>query len=151
MANTNILPIILVDGKSKRFGRDKVFLSLKDRFVIRHTYLILEMVFKREPLFVGRESIPFPCRTVPDATKNIGPKGGLLTAFLNTNTDFVFLTACDMPFIKKELLAYMRDKLKEECKIYIPSDENRIYRAALCILQKESFAGTEKTVRIWKL
>lgn len=146
MKQISVTPVILVGGKGKRFGKDKIFLSLKDKFIIRRTYIILEMVFGQMPVFVGRETLPFPYRTIPDVIKGVGPKGGLLTGFLNTDTDFVFLTACDMPFINKELLAYMRDMLKEESEIYIPLLKNGFIEPLFAFYKKSLLQELKKQV-----
>ncbi len=124
MKQISIAPVILIGGKGKRLGHDKLFLRVKGEPVIHRTYRVLKDIFHRAPLFVGREALPHPYLSVRDVIKGIGPKGGLLTAFMHTDTDYVFVVACDMPFINKSLLLHMKNSLKEENEIYIPLLKN---------------------------
>ncbi len=124
MKQISITPVILIGGKGKRLGHDKLFLRVNGTPVISRTFNVLKDVFHRAPLFVGREGLPYPYLGVRDAIKGIGPKGGLLTAFMHTDTDYVFVVACDMPFISTKLLEFMLETLKEESEIYIPLLKN---------------------------
>ncbi len=147
MKQISVTSVILVGGKGKRLGKDKVFLSLKNKLVIQRTYSILETVFEGVPLFIGRKVFPLPHKTIPDVVKDIGPKGGLLTAFLNTSTDFVFITACDMPFINRDLLTYMYNSLKEESEIYIPLMKNGFIEPLFAFYKRSLLQELKKEVK----
>jgi molybdopterin-guanine dinucleotide biosynthesis protein A len=43
----------------------------------------------------------------PDAITGVGPLGGLFTALSHSTTDYTLCVACDMPFLNRELLAYL--------------------------------------------
>ena len=146
MKQNSITPVILVGGKGRRLGKDKVFLSLKNKSIIHRTYRILKTVFGKEPIFVGREVLPFPYMVIPDVVKGVGPKGGLLTAFLNTNTDFVFLTACDMPFINMDLLICMSRTLKKESEIYMPRIKNGYMEPLFAFYRKSLLHDLKKQI-----
>jgi molybdopterin-guanine dinucleotide biosynthesis protein A len=141
------MPVILVGGKGRRLGKDKVFLSLKKKPFIHRTYRILKTVCGKEPIFVGRGVLPFPYVVIPDVVKGIGPKGGLLTAFLNTNTDFVFLTACDMPFINMDLLTYMSRTLKKSSEIYMPRLKNGYLEPLFAFYRKSLLHDLKKQIK----
>ncbi len=115
----NIKPVILVGGKGKRLGTNKAYLSVNGKSVLRRTFLLLSEIFGSEPLLIGSNEVT-GFSVIGDAVNGAGPLGGLYTAFLHTDEDFVFLTACDMPFIKKELLVAMREALPEDCDIFVP-------------------------------
>jgi len=115
----SVAPVILVGGKGRRLGKDKTRLSVNGELILERTFLILEKIFAVRPLLVGDKQIN-GFNTIKDAVKGAGPLGGLYTAFLNTGEEFVFLTACDMPFINEKLLAYMYENLRKDADIYIP-------------------------------
>ncbi|MCD6427983.1 MAG: molybdenum cofactor guanylyltransferase [Caldisericaceae bacterium] len=147
MKRISATPVILVGGKGERLGKDKVFLSLENKLVIQRTYSILETVFGRAPLFIGREVLPLPYKTIPDVVKGIGPKGGLLTAFLNTDTEFVFVTACDMPFINRDLLTYMHSSLEEKSEIFIPLMKNGFIEPLFAFYKRSLLQELKKEIK----
>ncbi|MGB9694458.1 MAG: molybdenum cofactor guanylyltransferase [Caldisericaceae bacterium] len=124
LRSKKVKPVILVGGKSRRFGRDKFYLEFNGRLVIERTYSLLKRVFNEEPLFVGREALPPPFISIPDVTIGLGPIGGLYTALDCVDADFVFLTACDMPLINEDVLRYMFNNLNSNCQVYLPRFRN---------------------------
>ncbi len=115
----SVIPVILVGGKGRRLGKDKTNLSINGEIILGRTFSILERVFAVEPLLIGDKQIN-GFNTIKDVVKDAGPLGGLYTAFFNTEEQFVFLTACDMPFINEQLLMYMYGNLDKSVDIYIP-------------------------------
>lgn len=53
------------------------------------------------------EDLELPSREVVDVVSGRGPMGGLHAGLLATETTFAFVAACDMPFIKPEVVGYM--------------------------------------------
>jgi molybdopterin-guanine dinucleotide biosynthesis protein A len=136
MVLIKIKPVILVGGKSSRFGKDKIFLKLNDLSILKRTYDLLEKVFDSQPLLVGRKEPILNSETIPDEIEGIGPIAGLYTALKNTNGDFVFLTACDMPFLKESLIRYMILSLDESCDILMPRYDNGMIEPLFSIYNK---------------
>ncbi len=144
---TKIKPVILIGGKSRRLGKDKVHLRIKGNSILCRTFVILKNSFGVEPLLVGRE-VAFPSlHSVPDKIKNAGPLGGLYTAFCYSNTETIFLTACDMPFIKMDLVVYMRDTLKAETDIYIPRFKNGMVEPLFAFYSRRLFKTVQKLLQ----
>jgi len=119
-----VKPVILVGGKSRRFGSDKFFLNINGNYLFERTYNILKSVFNEEPVFIGRWAPALNYQFFPDLIPNLGPIGGLYTAFKLFSSHYVFLIACDMPLIQKEVLEYMYKNLDFSSHIYIPKLEN---------------------------
>lgn len=141
-----IKPVILVGGKGIRFGEDKIFLTLKGISVLNRTYIVLRKIFNEEPLFIGRKALSFPYSTVPDEIEDIGPMGGLFTALKHADTDFIFLTACDMPFINEKILHYMKISLREDTDIYIPCYNDGMIEPLFAFYHKQIFPFVEKQI-----
>src|SRR5690606_37830453 len=48
-----------------------------------------------------------PCRLVPDLFPGMGALAGIHSALFHSDTDRVFVVACDMPHVKGELVRYL--------------------------------------------
>jgi len=99
--------IILIGGKSKRFGRDKVLASLGLRPLVEHVLDVINPLFP-EILLVGhkREGIEnFPI--IEDLKAGCGPLGGIMTALSSARSDFCFVFAADMPRLSRDLISHM--------------------------------------------
>jgi molybdenum cofactor guanylyltransferase len=101
--------VVLAGGRSSRMGSDKAALVLDGR-------PLLARVVERLRLALGSVIVIGPERLaalqpgapiIPDARPGLGPLGGLATALETAQTDWVFLVACDMPFIQPALVRYM--------------------------------------------
>jgi len=113
---------------------------------LNRTYFVLQKVFDEEPLFIGRKALSFPYNTVPDEIEGIGPMGGLFTALKYVDTDFIFLTACDMPFINEKVLHYMKISLREDTDIYIPHYSDGMIEPLFAFYHKRIFPFVEKQI-----
>src|SRR2546423_2179720 len=79
-------------------GRDKARLRLGGR-------TMLEIV-KGTALETG-----WPIRVVRgDLVKDCGPLGGVLTAFKSSAANWILFLACDMPFVRQEMLVRLASK-----------------------------------------
>jgi len=96
--------IILVGGESKRMGSDKATIKLHGKPMLEH---VLEQI---SPLFSGvlisvntlREDIKLP--QIVDHAEGRGPILGIKRALEEVRTDWVFVIACDMPFVSVRLI-----------------------------------------------
>jgi len=115
---------ILAGGKSTRLGRDKATLKVFDKALIQQVYEKAEHVFKdivivsnHHDRFFGidvpivRDILPIPSSIV-----------GIASALLFANTPYVFVLACDMPFVSVQSIEYVLNKVNGE-DIIIPRTE----------------------------
>ena len=56
----------------------------------------------------------------------VGPLGGILTGLKISPYPYNFIFACDYPFIKKEVIEYMK-KIEKDYDILIPKNKNSIH------------------------
>ncbi len=143
---SKITAAILIGGKSKRFGSDKALFEYQGEPIVLRVRKILKEVFNKEPIFIGRMYLPFDLVSYPDLLHNKGPIGGLYTALKIVNTDYVFLSACDMPFMKKEVIEYMVDNLSDMSSIYIPRFDNSYIEPLFAIYKRTLVSKIEKLV-----
>ena len=97
---------ILVGGRSRRFGKDKVLLTHGGKPLLAHLREILAPAV-REIMVVGhhrREFEDLELRVVEDLLPDAGPLGGIYTALKSTDAPFILAVAADMPFLTSSLL-----------------------------------------------
>ena len=117
---------IIAGGKSSRMGRDKAFLELGGKTLIERvitasadlgqsqTLLITNKPDEYRHLGLGMHTDIFPDK---------GSLGGIYTALAQAAHPAVLVLACDMPFIKTELLRFMLAQLDEATDIVVPRVE----------------------------
>ena len=129
----NILGVVLAGGKSRRFGRDKSQVKLKNILLI--DYILREIVDEfKETLIVANEEIDFMKSKNISVTKDyksgLGPLGGVLTAMKwikENNKDYQWVSTfpADTPFFKKQILEDFLKKIKpEESKLFFIKSNN---------------------------
>ena len=109
-----MLTVILTGGSSRRMGRDKAMLPVSGES------MALWLARKYEALGPVAFSVDrrgrFPVgtyRELEDRYPGCGPLNGLVSAFLETGEDIVFLTATDMPAGDPAEVRYLLERLGE--------------------------------------
>ena len=108
--------VALAGGTSSRMGGDKAALILDGRpliaRVVKRLRLALASVIVIGPASLAALQPGAPI--IPDARPGLGPLGGLATALEAASTEWIFLVACDMPFIQPALVRHMASLALEE-------------------------------------
>lgn len=109
-----ITGIILSGGQSNRMGENKSLLLYKEKPIITHIVEAIRpfvkciMIVTNEPEFYSfLENVIFK----EDIIKGKGPMGGIYTGLNYSETDLSFVVACDMPFIKGELIPFLKKRI----------------------------------------
>ncbi len=151
MSHAQLAGAILAGGAARRMsGKHKALLTIGNQTIVERQLAILRQV--ANPLFiVAPDPAPFAhlgLAVVADRHAGWGALGGIYTAILEAAHARVLVVACDMPFLKIELLQYMagvRDAdvviprstrgLEPLCAVYTrqcaPSIRARLERGAL--------------------
>ena len=109
----NAEAFILVGGRSSRFGGEKSLALLGgETLAERAVKTVREAIQFSKISFVTRDAGHFEkeaerlgARCVPDLPAGIGPVGGLHAALARCEAEWLFLFACDLPFVDSELIA----------------------------------------------
>lgn len=100
--------IILAGGFSRRMGRDKASLPWNGKTLVEHVASVVEPLVD-EVVVVLREGQPLPAPLpfpiARDPAEGHGPLAGLAAGLEAVSSGRAFLTACDAPFLKPELVA----------------------------------------------
>ncbi len=95
-------------------GRPKPFVELGGRPLISWVLESLQTAC-REVFIVADQVEPYiflGCRVVQDCIPDRGPMGGIYTALSSARERNVFVTGCDTPFLKSEVIRYLASQLE---------------------------------------
>lgn len=109
----SIEAFILVGGRSSRLGRDKALeriggKTLAERALdnVRESGIAEKIFFATgNEIEFAIEAAKLDAQFVFDSIQGRGPLGALYTALTNTSAEWVFILACDLPFVTPALIA----------------------------------------------
>jgi len=110
----NATAFILAGGKSSRMGTDKGLMEYNGIPMIKHSIRLLEELF-HEVIIIANNPMykKLGLQVIEDEIENVGPIGGILTGLQNSKTEWNFFIACDLPFMKKELIEILFENTGE--------------------------------------
>lgn len=112
----NVSCAILAGGQSKRMGRDKATIDVGQTSLIGHVYTKVRSIFD-DILVISSHHDSIQGIGVPvfkDVLPLKGPLVGLVSALLYSRTPYVFVVACDMPFLNSSLIGFMIEEIRGE-------------------------------------
>jgi molybdopterin-guanine dinucleotide biosynthesis protein A len=100
---------ILTGGLSQRFGINKLDLNLNGNSLLRHALNIAKDIAGDVFLIGTNHNIANDenVRVLPDMVQQCGPIGGIYTALANIQTSAIAVMPGDMPFLNREIFAYL--------------------------------------------
>jgi len=146
-----ITGIILCGGKSSRMQTNKALLKLGEKTVIEIILAEMKKVFSKIVLSTN-ECDDFSFLKIPvvtDSYLNRGPLAGIYSALQFSNTHNNFITTCDLPLIKSEMIEYLL-KIDSKKDIIVPTIHSKperlfgVYKKSVLKIIDEIFAASEK-------
>lgn len=120
--------LILAGGQSSRMGFDKQFLSFDGERLVNHLVQQLRSHFADILLVTNKaqeHDIP-GIRLIQDIYPGKGPLAGIHAGLSHSQSQYLFVIACDMPYLAPEYLRYQKQQLlKAEVDILTNQDEER--------------------------
>lgn len=106
-----ITGIVLAGGLSTRMGRDKASLSWGNGTLLSTVLEKLQPVCSELIIVsnVPREAAGFMARVVPDKYPQCGPLAGIHAGLLAAQNEYVFVVACDMPYLDTRAVSFIAD------------------------------------------
>ena len=99
--------IVLIGGRSRRFGTDKVVAPVREKILIQHVIDTIEPIFG-EIILIGHKRRELRNFTIiEDIMPGRGPLGGIYTGLSVCRSDHAFFFAADMPHLEAGLIQYM--------------------------------------------
>jgi molybdopterin-guanine dinucleotide biosynthesis protein A len=101
MMEIEVTGILLAGGKSRRMGEDKRYLVVGEQTLLERGLAVLRSIFQEVLVVIAQDSPPLDveARVVRDLVPECGSLGGLYTGLVQATTPFIFVVACDMPFL----------------------------------------------------
>jgi molybdopterin-guanine dinucleotide biosynthesis protein A len=139
---------VLIGGRSSRLGQDKALIKLSGiTLAERAAHTISTALSPKQLYLVAADEAQFAAGDLPenipvifDRHKGRGAYGGLHAALSKAETEWVFVLACDYPFVSAELLKYVAGFVAEEFDAIAPlQPDGRLqplcafYRTAACL------------------
>lgn len=108
----DVTGVILAGGKSRRMGEDKRFINVGQATLLDRSCSVMAASFPEVLIITAQDSEPLEvqgCRVLQDLIPDCGSLGGLYTGLSRATFERIFVVACDMPFLKREMISFFVD------------------------------------------
>lgn len=107
--------VVLAGGKNLRFPTLKSFIKIDDSTIIEKSLALLGNIF--DEIFISTNmpekyfylGVPL----IGDVLPSRGPMSGIYSALINSKYNSIFVVACDMPFVQRDVVSFI-------CKKHLP-------------------------------
>lgn len=133
---TEVGAIMLV-GESRRIP-DKPFVRFRGKELLLHGYETLKGIFPNILIVCNKRIEPRLKELIPESPiisedLGIGPLGGILEGMRNLSSEYVFVAACDMPFLSREVIEFLSREVDADGAVplnneNLPEPLHAIYR-----------------------
>jgi molybdopterin-guanine dinucleotide biosynthesis protein MobB len=145
--NENITAAILSGGKSSRMGKNKSFALLNGIPIIEYVIKCLEQIFPKIVISSNNENLyknNYKYPVIKDIYQNKDAIGGIYSVLKNIDTQYAFITACDMPFIEENAVKLLIENIKD-FDLIIPKIKCK-YQPLFAIYSKNCIKPIEKLI-----
>ena len=133
--------IILCGGQSRRMGKDKGSLNIKDKPMIKYILSTLNNEIDEVIIvlndnkridkymeFINPEDYSYKLKFVEDKIKNKGPISGILTGLENISSEYAIVFPCDNPFVTKNTIQTLFNEITCNIQAVVPyhDPENKL-------------------------
>jgi len=138
--------VILAGGENLRMPVLKAFIKINGEKIIERNLKIMRQLFKEIFIVTNQPELYLYLKThlLGDVYDIRGPMTGIFTSLLNSSNKWVFVSACDMPFINGELIKYMASK-RDNYDAVVPMQKNKI-EPLFAFYSKQLMPSMEKAI-----
>lgn len=140
--------VILAGGKSSRMGFDKQKLKIKDKSIIEIKIGQMNKIFDEIVVVTNRKELytNLDVIVISDIYPGLGPISGIHAVMKLVNSDYFYLTACDMPSISEKFIDYLYSKIGSHSLGAITRYKNRLEPLS-AIYSKKLLERTEEQIK----
>ena len=144
--------LILAGGDSRRMGQDKALLLLDGKTLLEHVTASMQSVFPKVIVSVRRLREDVDTPQVCDEVEASGPLAGLIAGLAQVDTPWIFVVACDMPFVSETVVMHLA-KLRASHQAVVPVAHGHIqpmaafYATNTLDVMREAFSTGDKSLR----
>jgi molybdenum cofactor guanylyltransferase len=136
---TSRAAFVLTGGKSSRMGTDKAFLEFGGQTLLLRAMNVAAAACDRVMVVGDPGRFGEFGATVADIFPGCGPLGGIHAALVSSDADLNLMLAVDMPFVSRELLAFLFTAAESsKALITVPRAGNGLQ--PLCAIYRRGFA-----------
>ncbi len=142
----NCTSAILAGGENIRLPVSKAFIEVDGVKIIERSLKVMKNLFK-EVFIITNQPEAYVYLGVPlfgDIYNIQSPMTGIFTSLLNSSNQWVFISACDMPFINAHLITYMASK-RNNFDAVVPILKSKI-EPLFAFYSKQLLASMEKAI-----
>ncbi len=125
----NCTGVILAGGLNSRLpGKKKAFHRVGELTILETIYNTFSSIFP-EIIIVVNDPLDFmewDLEVVRDMIPSKCALAGLHAGLFHASSDYIYVTACDTPFVSKRVIEYMVDQIRPEFEVIIPETEDGI-------------------------
>ncbi|MCY3655920.1 MAG: molybdenum cofactor guanylyltransferase [Chloroflexi bacterium] len=127
----SVAGIVLAGGGSQRMGVDKCMLDLGGRTLLQRAVDALDAVADEVVTVTGPGRTPPPVQSpgslyhAVDSIADGGPLVGILAGLEATSAPAAVAVACDLPFVRPELLRLLLDRVGDGARFVVPVYEGQ--------------------------
>jgi len=138
--------VILAGGKNSRFsGKNKALVRIGEKRILDRIYEVFSILFDKIILVTNDplQYMEWDFDIVTDIFPIRSSLTGIHTGLFYLTTPYAFFVACDIPFIKKELIEILLDSVEPSIDIVIPETSKGV--EPLCsVYSKRCFKPIEE-------
>ncbi|NDV27802.1 NTP transferase domain-containing protein [Desulfovibrio sp. JC010] len=146
----SISAAILAGGEGRRMGRtDKSCIEISGEKLVSRIIRTLEGLFA-ETFVITRNPENHPdldVRLVNDIFESRSSLTGIHSALYHTETEHVFVTACDSPFLSRELIAELLSRVEPDDDVVIPIHPDGFYEPLCAVYSKRCLPFIEQNLK----
>ena len=149
--------ILLVGGKSSRMKKNKAFLELEGKPLVERSLTVLQAVFAEVLISSNKAELyeGFDVPIILDEIPGRGPLEGIYQGLKAAAYDEVFVLACDIPFLRTELIRFMA-AWSSVYDVVVPSLQSGLHplhafyhRRCLPLIKKSLEANSLKVIDLY--
>jgi len=123
---------ILIGGRSSRLGNDKAFVDIQGRTLLQRAIDVVNETHTSERITaIAGNSTQFATEAIVgdvpfifDLHEGRGPLGGLHAALSYAKSSWIFLLACDYPFVSAELIRMLAARIDDKFGAIVPQQQD---------------------------
>jgi molybdenum cofactor guanylyltransferase len=145
--------VILAGGLSTRYsGENKAFLDIGGRRIIDVIYEVFASLFHQIIIVTNSPAdyLDFNAEIVTDIFPVRSSLTGIHAGLFYATNPFVFVTACDSPFIQKELVEVVLSKIEPHISVVIP-ETSKGMEPLFAVYSKKCLPAMEQHIKEDKL
>jgi molybdopterin-guanine dinucleotide biosynthesis protein A len=141
--------LILAGGQNERFsGINKAFISVGGKRILDRIYEVFDSLFD-EIILVANDPLKYlewDLHIVSDIFPFRSSLTGIHTGLFFTNNFYTFITACDIPFLKKELVETVINSIESGIDVIVPESSKGSMEPLCAIYSKRCLKPVENNL-----